>query len=189
MPRYKTPIKRSCNKCEHFHIFGGKFGVCKIGEHPSEQSECLSFSRSLKKLSLFLVFFLFSCSPRVITVPEVHTEYIVKTDTFLKRDSVIREHNTVIREADSAMLAELGLQLSDGQRAILVLRKEIERLSSMEREVKTDTFVRCDTIPYMVEVEKPLSWWERQKQDFGGFVLFVLFCVLVYLLFTKIKKQ
>ena len=135
-----------------------------------------------------LLFWLCSCSPRVITVPEVHTEYIVKTDTFLKRDSVIREHNTVIREADSAMLAELGLQLSDGQRAILVLRNEIERLSSMEREVKTDTFVKCDTIPRFIEVEKPLTWWERKKIEFGELFFAVLSFLFFLLIYRFLKK-
>ena len=136
-----------------------------------------------------MLLWLCSCSPKVITVPEIHTQYISKTDTFLQRDSVVKEHNTVIREADSTMLAELGIKLVEGQRAILVLRSEIERLSSQQREAMHDTVVQRDSIPYPVEVEKELSWWQEKKIEFGELALAILLIVIVYVVIKFIIKK
>ena len=39
-------------------------------------------------IAMILAMLLSGCSPKVIYVPEVHTEYITRTDTFIRIDSV-----------------------------------------------------------------------------------------------------
>lgn len=135
----------------------------------------------------FCVWLLMSCSPKVITVPEYHYERHNTTDTVMMRDSILREHNTIIREADSSMLADLGIRLQQGERAILVLRKELERALNQQREVVHDTIVKVDSIRVAYPVEKQLTKWEKLKMEAGGWVFVVLAVLLIYLLF-RIKK-
>ena len=108
-----------------------------------------------------------SCSPRVVTVPEYHYEKMATTDTIILRDSVFSEKNTIIREADSAMIQELGIKLQQGERAILVLRKELEKAVNKQREVLRDTFVRCDSIRVPYPVEKPIPAWQKWTMRIG----------------------
>lgn len=133
------------------------------------------------------IWLLFGCSPKVITVPEYHYERHNTTDTIMMRDSILRERNTIIREADSSMLADLGIRLQQGERAILVLRKYLERSLYQHREVVHDTIVKVDSIRVAYPVEKQLTKWEKLKMDAGGWVFAVLVVLLVYLLF-RIKK-
>ena len=96
-----------------------------------------------------------------VTVPEVHTEYHHTSDTVRQVDSIIDRQTTVVREVDSATMAQYGIQLANAQRAWLIqndrLQREIERL----REKKADSVFIHDSIavPYPVEkvVEKPYT--------------------------------
>lgn len=130
---------------------------------------------------------LFSCSPKVITVPEYHYEMHNATDTLILRDSVYHENNTVISEADSTMLAEFGIRLRNGERAILVLRSQLERALSQQKEVKTDTVIKIDTIRVAYPVEKQLSRWQKLKMDAGGYAVFALIVAIV-IIFIRNKK-
>lgn len=111
-------------------------------------------------------------------VPEYHYERTNRTDTVWRHDSIVNHTKTIIREADSAQLAELGLRLRDGERAILILRQELQRAMSMEREAVHDTVVQVDSLYVPIEVEKQLSRWESLKMEAGGYV-FALLCVLI----------
>ena len=133
------------------------------------------------------IWLLFGCSPKVITVPEYHYERHNTTDTIMMRDSILKERNTIIREADSTMLAELGIRLQQGERAILVLRKELERALSQQKEVQHDTVVKIDSIRVPYPVEKQLSKWEKLKMDLGGWA-FVGLVILIIYVFFKIRK-
>ena len=138
---------------------------------------------------VFLSLLLGGCSPRVITVPEIHTEYVYKTDSFVRRDTVHKEKETIVRELtkeDSAMLAKYGIRLKENERMILFLQKELEREKNLQSEAIHDTIIKTDSIPYKVEVEKPLTWWQRQKMEFGGIVMLILSGLLI---FTIIKHK
>ena len=129
------------------------------------------------------------CAPRVVTVPEYHYERHNTTDTVMLHDSILRERNTIIREADSAMLSELGIRLQQGERAILVLRKELERAMSQQKEITHDTIVKCDSISVPFPVEKQLSRWESLKLEAGGYVFAVLFVVVLWFVFVWLKNR
>ena len=121
-----------------------------------------------------LLVWLCSCSPRVITVPEVHTEYVYRTDSFVKRDSIHVMDSVFIREKGDTVW--------------------VERWKTLYRDiyrdvVRVDTIVRLDSIPYKVEVEKPLTWWQEKKIAFGDYALCLLFLLLVYVLIRGILTR
>lgn len=128
-----------------------------------------------------LLFFMVSCSPKVVTVPEIHHEHYSHTDSVLMRDSVIDRTNTVVRELDSAAMAEYGIKLQNAERAWLIqsdrLRREIQQL----KENRKDTVEVRDTVnvPYPVEVvkEPPLKdkvWWSVKCLLIALFILFLI---------------
>ncbi len=121
------------------------------------------------------------CAPRVVTVPEYHYERHNTTDTVMLHDSILRERNTIIREADSAMLSELGIRLQQGERAILVLRKELERALSQQKEITHDTIIKTDSIRVPYPVEKKLTKWQQLKIDAVVIILLVSCLIAVFL--------
>ena len=139
-----------------------------------------------------LLFMVFSCSPLVVTVPEIHTEYVVRTDSFVKKDTVQREKETIVRELtkdDSLMLAKYGIQLRDNERMILLLQKELDREKSIQAEAVHDTIVKCDSVPYKVEVEKPLTWWQEKKIEFGELAMFIMAGLLLFIVLKFVIKK
>lgn len=131
-----------------------------------------------------------SCKSGVEVVREVHYEHHHHTDSVLRSDSVISERQTIVKEADSATLSQLGIKLKEGERAIMVLMKELEKVKNQEREVVHDTTYVNDSIPKIVEVERELTWVEKKKMQIGEIVTYLtalLLCVLVVK--RLIKKQ
>lgn len=135
------------------------------------------------------IWLLFGCSPKVITVPEYHYERHNTTDTVMMRDSILREHNTIISEADSSMLADLGIRLQQGERAILVLRKELERALSQQKEVVHDTIVKLDSIRVAYPVEKQLTKWQQFKQDVASWLFAIIVALVIAWLWSRNKRK
>jgi hypothetical protein len=69
-----------------------------------------------------------------------------------------------------------------------------ERWKTIYKEVfRTDTFLitKTDTINHIVEVEKPLTKWQKAKMDIGAGVLYavpILIAVGLFVLYRKLKK-
>jgi hypothetical protein len=150
---------------------------------------CLCYPLALA-LALLLSFLLFGCATKAPTVTtETHTVHHWHTDTVRQTDSIIDRQTTLIREVDSATMAQYGIQLKSMQRAWLVESDRLQRELSRLRESKADTVVIRDSIPYPVEVVKekvkPLAWWQTALMVIGAIA------TLVFLLriFNAIKKQ
>lgn len=125
-------------------------------------------------LVIALCLLLGSCKTQYVPVETVITEYVNKTDTFIQKDTVKSEKETVIREAsyaDSAMLAKLGLQLGESQRIILVLRNELKEAKSEKLESHTDTIFRDKEVQVPYPVEKKLTKWQQVCCDYGKIML------------------
>lgn len=135
------------------------------------------------------IWLLFGCSPKVITVPEYHYERHNTTDTIMMRDSILRERNTIIREADSSTLADLGIRLQQGERAILVLRKELEYALRHQREVVHDTIVKVDSIRVAYPVEKQLTKWQQFKQDVASWFFAIIVALVIACLWLRYKRK
>ena len=135
-----------------------------------------------------LCMLLTGCKTQFVPVPERHYEYSHTSDTVRQTDSIIRERETIIRETnngDSALLARLGIELRKGQRAILVLQKELERISSEQREAAHDTIIQRDTITVVQQVEKPPNRWQQTRQRLGDALLWMLAAAVAYVALRK----
>lgn len=134
-------------------------------------------------LALCVVSLLESCKPlqKVVTVPEVHEQHHWHTDSVIKHDSVFRDRKTVIRELDSAKMAQYGIHLKQAERAWLVetneLRREVERLSAMS--ANRDTVRDSIPKPYPVYVEKQLTWYQNAKLKFSEIVIGIFFFIIM----------
>jgi hypothetical protein len=122
-------------------------------------------------VSFIVVLLLSSCATKVITVPEVRTEYVVKTDSFVKKDSIYINDSVFIREKGDTVWVEKFKTIFKDR-----IRMVVER----------DTFMRCDTISQVIEVEKPLTWWEEKKIEFGELAMVVMVGLLVFVV-LKLK--
>jgi len=89
-----------------------------------------------------------------ITVPEVHTEYHHTTDSVRQVDSIIDHQTTIIREVDSATMAQYGIRLENAQRAWIVQSDRLMREIQQLRATKTDTLVVRDSIPLPYPVKE-----------------------------------
>lgn len=124
-----------------------------------------------------------SCrSVRYVPVERVRTEYVNRTDTVTKTDSIIHEKETIIREADSATLSKLGLRLKENERALLILQRELERQMSALQEHRTDTVIARDSVEVPVLVEKDLTWYQGVYITWFPWVLFVTIVLLIFIL-------
>lgn len=136
---------------------------------------------------LLAVGWLTSCTTtKVVTVPEVHEQHHWHTDSVIKRDSVIHDRQTTIRELDSAAMAQYGIQLRQNEKAWMVsvaeLRREVERLESMTAD--RDTVRDSIPVPYPVEkiVPAELSWWQQARIHLANILLYGLVIVGIILL-------
>ena len=123
-----------------------------------------------------------------VPVETVKTVYQNHTDTVIRKDTVLSKKETIIREADSALVAKLGLQLKDNEKAILILQKELERQVSKESEHKTDTVLKTDSIQVPYPVERKLSKWETICIDYGKIMLGATLILLVVAVWWLIRK-
>ena len=153
---------------------------------------CLTFIIVGAMLLVLMIFG--SCTTtKYVTVPEVHEMWHHQTDTIHQTDSIIDRQTMVIREVDSAAMAEYGVRISAMQRAWLVesnrLRTELKAL----RETKADTVRVHDSIPVPVpvEVEVPadLTWWQQARLHLANILLCTLGIVaLFYVIRRKVMK-
>lgn len=139
-------------------------------------------------IALLIVGWLTSCTTtKVVTVPEVHEKHHWHTDSVIKRDSVIRDRQTTIREVDSATMAQYGIRLDKAQRAWLIqtdrLQREIERLQSVSNT--RDTVRDSVSVPYPVEVTKEVPM-ERGKMEW---VLILAGCIAIVVVFLWIVNK
>lgn len=133
-----------------------------------------------------MMLLLSSCSStKYVPVETVRTEYINRTDTVRKTDSVFTEKETIIKEADSALIAKLGLQLKNNEKAILILKRELERQVNKESEHRIDTIIKTDSVQIPYPVEKKLSKWEQTKMNAGGIsiVSCIIFIAMIIVMF------
>lgn len=125
---------------------------------------------------------------KVVTVPEVHEHHHWHSDTIRQTDSVVNNQTTVIREVDSATMAQYGIRLDKAQRAWLIqndrLQREIERLQSISNT--SDTVRDSIPVPYPVEKLVPR---ERSKVEWGLIVVGILsLMILILYVANKLRK-
>ena len=95
---------------------------------------------------------LVSCRTKYVSVPEYHTEYKERTDSFIKRDTVFKEKLKKVYN-DHYIYTN-----------------------------KTDTVMKTDSVRVPFPVEKKLGRWEQIKMDYFVPICCVLAIILLSLL-------
>lgn len=132
---------------------------------------------------------------KYVTMPEVHTEHHWHTDSVREVDSVQTERETIVRELDSAAMAQYGIRLQQAERAWLVLTREMEsRMRELEHQVATRDTVHDSVpqpFPVYVETEVPaeLTWWQRARMKLGEVALWVIVAVVVLMCANRIRTK
>ncbi len=104
------------------------------------------------------------CKTKYVTVPEYHTSYIVRADTFAKVDSVFQKDSVyVYRSGDTVVVSKVLYR--DRYRNIY--------------KVKCDTVIRRDSISVPYPVERELTKGEQRLMTLGWLFIGFLFLVVV----------
>lgn len=123
---------------------------------------------------LLLLAMLTSCKTRYVTVPEYHKEYINRTDTFLRSDTLFRLDSVVIRQqGDTTVIEKIRWQ----NRFVNVYK------------VKTDTIMKSDSIRVPYPVEKKLSKWQQLRLDFGGWAMGGTVVAIVLIIIWLVRSK
>lgn len=93
------------------------------------------------------------CRTQYVSVPEYHTEYIVKHDSVTLRDSIWQHDSVYVERSGDTLLVEKWRT------------KYVEHLRDV---VKIDSFIKTDSIRAPYPVERKLSRFEQFKMDYGA---------------------
>ena len=124
---------------------------------------------------LLLLAMLASCkTTRYVSVPEYHKEYVNRTDTFLRSDTVFRLDSVVIRQqGDTTVIEKMRWQ----NRFVNVYK------------VKTDTIMKSDSIRVPYPVERRLNKWEQFKMDVGGWAMGLIAVVIIFVIVWLVRSK
>ena len=115
-----------------------------------------------------------SCKTKYVTVPEYHKEYINRTDTFLRSDTLFRLDSVVIRkQGDTTVIEKIRWQ----NRFVNVYK------------IKTDTIMKSDSIRVPYPVEKKLSKWQQFRLDFGGWAMGGTVVAIVLIIIWLVRRK
>lgn len=106
-----------------------------------------------------------SCASKKVLVPEVHERIVHQRDTIYRVDSVLKSTTTIIRQADSTMMADYGIRIGKQDKAWLVKQDQDTRSASTVRFIMRKDSIVHDSIPQYVPknvyVEKEEPWYEK----------------------------
>lgn len=122
---------------------------------------------------LAFVFCFSSCKTKYVSVPEYHTEYITKTDSFTQKDSIFVK--------DSIYMWMKGDTIYKEKFSIIYKDKWRDRYLC-------DTIIKTDSVRVPYPVEKKLSKWQQIKLDIGEWVMVALALALIALVVIIVRK-
>ncbi len=129
-------------------------------------------------LSVILLMCLSGCKTKTVTVPEYHTQYVVRTDTVERTDSVYRR--------DSVWVYQRGDTVYKGRLVFL------DRFQYRNR-VKTDTFIKRDTVYLPKPAERNLTKWEKRYISLGkyslGAIISTISVIIAYAVWRWHRKK
>ena len=125
-------------------------------------------------MALTALYVLVGCRTKYVTVPEYHKEYINRTDTFLRSDTLFRFDSVVVRmQGDTTVIEKIRWQ----NRFVNVYK------------VKTDTIMKSDSIRVPYPVEKKLSKWQQFRLDFGGWAMGGTVVAIVFIIIWLVRSK
>lgn len=114
-----------------------------------------------------------SCKTKYVSVPEIHTEYITRVDTTVRRDSVYLKDSVYVERKGDTMYINKTLYR--------------DRYHDIYK-VKTDTIVKRDSMNVAYPVEKEMSRSERLFVAMGKFFA-ALVIALLFVIGVKLYKR
>lgn len=138
-------------------------------------------------------------SPRTIYVPVYNTDSIASShkEKETTHDTTIIYNTTVIREADSALRAQLeamGIKVSDYERMLVIVQQQLANKIHNQYTHKSDTATHIREVDkpvpveVEVEVEKPLNRLQKALIYTGGGIIF-LAAAVIWWVCRRYKKQ
>lgn len=121
---------------------------------------------------MMAIILLNSCSPKVIYVPEYHTEVVTRTDSVVKIDSVHVKDSVIIKQAGDT---------------IEIDRWHTEYKDRWRERVVVDSFIKVDSVSVPYPVEKKLSKWQQTKVDWGGWAMLSVVVIVFLFLFFALR--
>ena len=104
-------------------------------------------------------------SKEYVPVPEYHTEYVIKTDTFHKLDSVVLKDSVyVYRNGDTVFVNKVAYR---------------DRWHNIYK-VKTDTVLKRDSVSVPYPVERQLTKFEMFQRSLGWHFMLLVFLVVMF---------
>lgn len=141
------------------------------------------------------------------TPAELTGAYDISSESIIYRDRVeyveVPADSGIVQallecdEAGKVVMKELDMVSSENSR----LKFSLDSLGSIKArygrpavyipvEVHDTTIVRSDTLRVYetVYVDKPLTWWQKTKMDFGGVAIGALMIFVAYIIYSLYKK-
>lgn len=144
----------------------------------------------MKKFAFLLLaaLSLLACRTKYVPVTEYHEKVVHQHDTTIQRDTLIDHQTTIIREVDSAMLAQYGIRLANAERAYLIESNRMMREVQQLLQKKIDTLIVHDSIPVVIPVEKPPNLLQKAESGIATFVFWLCLAAIAFLVVRKVMN-
>lgn len=123
---------------------------------------------------MIAIILLNSCSPKVIYVPEYHTEVVTRTDSVVKIDSVHVKDSVIIKQAGDT---------------IEIDRWHTEYKDRWRERVVIDSIIKVDSVSVPYPIEKKLSKWQQAKVDWGGWTMLIVVVLIFLFLIFALRRR
>ena len=125
---------------------------------------------------VIIALFMSSCATKIVTVPEIHYEYITKHDSIMIHDSISVHDSVVIKQAGDTIFCDRWHTLYKDR---------------WRDRVLIDSIIKTDSVAVPYPVEKKLTKWQQIKLDFGEMfiIISVIFCFIMSLLYLRRNRQ
>jgi len=124
-------------------------------------------------LGLMILGMLTSCKTKYVAVPEYHTEYVYRTDSFELRDSIyMRDSIYVIKRGDTVTMYKTRYIYIDRWRDKIISRDSI----------------KVDSVRVPYPVEKEISLFKKIRFGVNGLLVGVILLIM-FLVIHKVKYK
>ena len=161
-------------------------------EFAKKDCPCFKVWKEFAVAILAILLFESCASPKIMETLTTKTvaEKEIARDTVIVRDSIIRETTTLIREVDSAAMAQYGITLRNDMKAFLVRQNELLKESNEKNEIAKVTREIHDTvyvqqkIPIEQAKQKKASFWQGIMKDVM-YMIKIIICLVIIAILIK----
>lgn len=145
----------------------------------------------MKKFAFLLLaaLCLLACRTKYVPVTEYHEKVVHQHDTTIQRDTLIDHQTTIIREVDSAWMAQYGIRLEKAQLAYLVESNRMMREVQNIMQKQSDSVIIHDSVPVIIPVEKPPNLLQKAESGIATFVFWLCLAAIAFLVVRKVMNS